>query len=223
MHPTSGQLLALGLAWLGYFALHSLLASLTIKRRFAAFRPRWIPAYRLGFNVVAVVALLPILAMMHLWRGLPLWQWQGAAGWLADGLALAALAAFVWSLRYYDGGEFSGMRQLRSRRRRVEDQETLRISPLHRHVRHPWYALALVLIWTRDMDPAMLLSAAMITAYFVIGSRLEEGKLLVYHGPAYAEYRRRVPGLVPRPWRFLSADEAERLVAGTGREFAPGD
>ncbi len=217
MHPTEGQLALLCLAWLGYFALHSLLASLAFKRRFADLWPQWVPAYRLVFNAVAVVALLPILVMIYRWQGPPVWQWQGAAGWLADGLALAALAAFGWSLRFYDGGEFSGMRQLRSGRRGVEDQETLHISPLHRYVRHPWYALALVLIWTRDMDPAMLLSAVMMTAYFVIGSRLEERKLLVYHGSAYAEYRRRVPGLIPLPWRHLSASEAERLVAGGGK------
>jgi len=138
-------------------------------------------------------------------------QWTGPWRWLAHGLALAALVGFVWSLRYYDGAEFLGLRQWRERATRVEDQERLRISPLHRHVRHPWYFLGLVLLWTRDMTPAMLLSVVMMTLYFIVGSRLEERKLRIYHGRAYEDYCRRVPGLLPLPWRRLSRQEAEAL------------
>ena len=83
--------------------------------------------------------------------------------------------------------------------------------PLHRHVRHPWYALSLVLLWTRDMSTALLVSALAITAYFVVGSWLEERKLLARFGPAYGQYMARVPGLVPRPWRRLSREEARQL------------
>jgi len=80
-------------------------------------------------------------------------------------------------------------------------------------VRHPWYFLGLVLIWTRDMDPAFLLSASAMTLYFVVGSLLEERKLIRYHGEVYRRYRKRVPGLIPLPWKYLPAEEADRLVA----------
>ena len=207
------QLLILAQAWIAYFVLHSVLASLTLKRWVARTRPRWMPAYRLFFNTVAVVLVVPILWWTFAIRGEPLWTWQGPWWWLANGLALCALLGVLWSMRYYDSGEFLGTRQWRKGEDRVEDQERLHISPLHRYVRHPWYFLSLVLIWTRDMDPAFLLSAVCITAYFVIGSRLEEQKLLVYHGDAYRRYLAKVPGLVPLPWRHLSAAEAAELEA----------
>ena len=57
----------------------------------------------------------------------------------------------------------------------------------------------------------MLVSVIMMTLYFVIGSRLEEKKLLSYYGNAYAHYRRKVPGLVPLPWKRLSHAEAQEL------------
>ncbi|WP_456448698.1 methyltransferase family protein, partial [Thiolapillus sp.] len=126
-------------------------------------------------------------------------------------LAVASLAGFLYSLRHYDGSEFLGLRQLRDGERRVEDQERFRISPLHRHVRHPWYFLGLILVWTRDMTAPMLLSSVMMTLYFIIGSLLEERKLLAYYGDAYAEYRKRVPGLFPLPWKRLTEERAREL------------
>ena len=75
-------------------------------------------------------------------------------------------------------------------------------------MRHPWYSFGLVIVWTRDMNEAMLVSAIAITAYFVIGSRFEERKLIAVHGEAYRRYRQRVPALVPLPWKYLGSDEA---------------
>lgn len=74
-------------------------------------------------------------------------------------------------------------------------------------------SLGLVLVWTRDMDPAFLTTAVMITLYFLLGSRLEERKLLVYHGEIYRQYRQLVPSLIPLPWKYLSREKARMLVA----------
>jgi protein-S-isoprenylcysteine O-methyltransferase Ste14 len=69
------------------------------------------------------------------------------------------------------------------------------------------------------MNASMLLSGVMMTVYFIVGSRLEERKLLVYHGEVYRRYLGRVAGLIPLPWKILSPAEAEELAASarTGR------
>lgn len=213
MTLSTDRILALLLCWLAYAALHSLLASLWFKRWVAACWPRLAPGYRLAFNALALVLLVPPLWLTFAWRGPLLWSWEGGWAWLADGLALAAVAGFVWSTRYYDMAVFAGSRQWRTRHGAAEDPGGLSLSPLHRHVRHPWYSLALVILWTRDMDEARLVSALCITLYLWLGSLLEERKLLAFHGEAYARYRARVPGLVPWPGRSLSADEARALSA----------
>ncbi|MDP3688398.1 MAG: hypothetical protein Q8R64_12485, partial [Sulfurimicrobium sp.] len=197
------------------FILHSVLASLGIKHRTALARPALMPAYRLAFNSLSLLLLLPILWHMFQHPGPVLWQWQGIGAWLANGLSLLACLAFIHSLKYYDIQEFLGLRQLRERTRKVEDQEHFHLSPFHRFVRHPWYFFGLILVWTRDMNAAMLLSSTMITLYFVIGSKLEEKKLLIYHGDAYRQYMKRVPGLIPLPWKHLSAKEAQEMLART--------
>lgn len=207
--------LVLTLLWLVYFGVHSLLADLRTKRGVARRIPGWMPAYRLAYNGLAILGLIPIAIVLYLDRGPWLWQWSGIGLWIANGLAVIALLAVAWSLRWYDGAEFLGLRQLREGVRSVEDQEHFRLSPLHRFVRHPWYALGLILVWTRPMDLGMFVSAIMITGYFAVGLRLEERKLVEYHGERYARYRQLVPSLIPSPRRYLTADKAHELATGS--------
>jgi protein-S-isoprenylcysteine O-methyltransferase Ste14 len=206
------DIVLLALCWIAYCALHSALATLVVKRKLAAYWPNLMPYYRLTFNIVALLLLLPILWLTYHAPEPMLWRWQGIATWLANGLALAAIVGFWLSLKSYDMQEFLGLRQLHSHVRKVEDQEHFHLSPFHRFVRHPWYFFGLVLIWTRDMSATTLLSSVFITLYFIVGSRLEEKKLLVYHGDIYRSYMARVPGLIPLPWKFLTKEKAEALL-----------
>lgn len=215
------RLSLLVLVWLVYFGLHSLLASLPLKRWVARNHPDWMPGYRLFFNISATLLLVPPLAITYLDGGPRLWEWTGIGWWIANGLAAAAAFGILCSLRWYDGSEFLGLRQWRGGVRAAEDQESFHLSPLHRYVRHPWYSLGLALIWTRDMDPAFLTTAVMITLYFIVGSRLEERKLLVYHGELYRSYRRQVPSLLPLPWRYLTREQARDLTAWAVRSRGP--
>jgi protein-S-isoprenylcysteine O-methyltransferase Ste14 len=206
------DLALLSLLWILYFSFHSLLASLWFKSRVAARFGDLMPAYRLIFNTLATVLLIPPVWLMYQLNSEPLWQFEGIWHWLRLFVLLLAVIGFVWSLRFYDSKEFLGLKQLRQGRREIEDQESLQISPLHRYVRHPWYSLGLLLVWSLDMDAARLVSAILITAYLVIGSRFEEQKLTRYHGEKYRRYCERVPGLIPIPGRRLTQAEAERLM-----------
>jgi protein-S-isoprenylcysteine O-methyltransferase Ste14 len=53
-----------------------------------------------------------------------------------------------------------------------------------------------------------------MTAYFIVGSRMEERKLIAYHGERYRRYMGKVAGLVPLPWKTISKAEARVLVSG---------
>jgi hypothetical protein len=46
----------------------------------------------------------------------------------------------------------------------------------------------------------------------LIGSRLEEHKLIELYGDAYKQYRKKVPGLLPLPWRWIRRSEADALM-----------
>lgn len=199
--------LPLALGWLLYALLHSLTASIRCKAFCQRRWPIFFARYRLLYNGLALVLLIPLVALSMHSPGPQLWTWTGAAAWLLNGLAVLVVVAFLRGGGGYDLMAFLGLRP-----QAAVGTPRLVISQWHRFVRHPWYSLALVLIWTRDMDAASLVSATAITLYFVVGSRLEEDKLVAEFGERYREYRRRVPGLVPLPWRVLSKDEARRLA-----------
>ena len=214
---TAGDWTVLGIllaSWLLYFAVHSLLASLRLKAWAAAHVPAVMPWFRLIYNLIAVLGLLPIFYLLLFCPTPIVWAWHGFAAWLANALALAALFGVWTTLSHYDSGEFFGFNQWRSRRQDIADREAFHLSPFHRHVRHPWYFCSLILIWTRDMNAAMLLSAVLASVYFIVGSHLEEKKLLVFHGDVYRCYMEKVPGLLPWPGKSLTAAAAEQLGRG---------
>ena len=209
------KLAVIALAWLGYFALHSVLAASSFKAWIAGRWPQFMPGYRIAFNLLATLTLIPVLWLVYRGDNDWLWRWQGAWAWLADGLALAAILGLLLSGPGYDMGEFLGLRQLHQHG--DDHPENFTISAIHRFVRHPWYCVGLVLIWTRDMNGPLLVSALMITAYFVVGSKLEEGKLLAVYGETYRRYMEKAPGLFPLPWKRLSAAEAAALTKRADR------
>lgn len=206
------SLVPLGIGFVIYFTLHSWLASLRFKTFIARRWPAFMPAYRLTYNILSVVLLLPLIWLMRQYPGPLLWQWQGLMSLFMNGLMLAAIGGFFWSLRSYDNMAFLGMTQWKNRHQSTENPDRLFISNLHRFVRHPWYFFILVILWTQNMHLSQFVTYWMITLYLIIGSHLEERKLIHQFGDAYRLYCQRVPGLIPLPWKWLSPQEARELI-----------
>jgi protein-S-isoprenylcysteine O-methyltransferase Ste14 len=188
----------IALAWMAYGLLHSLLASHGVKAWLMRCVPPLKHSYRLFFNGMALVLLLPPLWLTGQDVSPALWHWPL---WLSWPALLLSVAGFAWSLRWYDGIEFLGLRH--------EVQPKMVLSPLHRYVRHPWYSLGLLLFWTRDLNAAWLVAGVAVSCYVAIGIYFEERKLLAELGEPYRRYRARVPALLPWPGRSLSAAEAQ--------------
>jgi protein-S-isoprenylcysteine O-methyltransferase Ste14 len=210
MNGEESALLLLLLAWIAFFLLHSLLAAHGIKRAIVTKFPAITPCYRLFYNLFALLSLLPIIFIHALADATPVLQWRGTAEMILRLLSLGALFCFIWSLRYYDLRNFSGISACLHNSLPAADQLT--ISPLHRFVRHPWYCCAIVIIWCRDQNSLELLSSVMVSAYFYVGARLEEKKLIRDYGEVYQTYMHLVPGLMPRPGKTISKGKAEELM-----------
>jgi len=180
-----------------YGALHSMLASHTakdfVRTRLGAWADR---SYRLTYNVVAGLTLIPVLAIVAREPGDLLyrvpWPWAGAfvLGQLAAGMMLLA------GLRQTDVWHFIGLRQLGHHL----DEGRLVVTGLYQWVRHPLYTAGLLILWlTPIMTTSVLAFNVGLTAYIWIGSRFEEKRLSREFGAAYQEYCQRVPALVPFP------------------------
>jgi len=208
MNPVDA--LALILAWGLYGAVHSMLAADRVKDAILGRWPRLLRYYRLAYNFFAVLLLLPPVWLTARIPGEALWHWPG---WIAWPVLILALLGFALTLRGYDGLEFIGLAAWRGE---FAAGERLALSPLHRHVRHPWYALGLAVLWTRDLNAAWLLTALVITLYVRIGIHFEERRLTRLHGERYRAYQRRVPALIPWPGRSLGVEEAAAWTSRSG-------
>ncbi len=171
-----------------------------VKARLSAWLGR---GYRLSYNLFAAVHTVLTWLLAE--------RWLGRAGFAYDrpaeleiaqwiGFAAGALLMVV-GLRGYDLGRFAGTAQLRGDAAGKDPRidEPLRTDGLHRYVRHPLYSAGFLLLWGRVDGEAALATALWLSAYLLIGTWLEERKLLQAYGAAYADCRARVPAFLP--WR----------------------
>lgn len=157
--------------------------------------------YRLIFNGIAVVTFLPVFFYIAFNSGPTVWRINGFWVYLLYGLQLLGITGLAISLLQIDGERFLGMRQLEAwlnNKPLPLPPEPLTTDGVYALVRHPLYLFSLMLIWpVATMTSAYLGFAVGATAYFALGSLLEEQKLRQYFGDAYAAYQQRVPWLIP--------------------------
>jgi len=187
------------LAWLAYGALHSALCGDGVKARL---KPLLGAGYRLAYNVFAVAALVPVLAVGH-------WAFAGSRPFgfgedamVALGIAeLAGWGLMLLALRDYDLGRFAGITQIRAARLDidVDEDEPLHTEGFHRYVRHPVYSAGFLILAGGIWTPPGLATAVFVGLYLIVGTIFEERRLLARYGEAYAAYKAKVPAFIP--WR----------------------
>lgn len=184
-------------AVIAYGLLHSLLASLKTKAQarhwFGPSTDRW---FRLAYNLIAILTLLPILLLPILLIDQEIYVIRYP--WVILTLILQMLAVIVAivGLRQTGITSFIGLHQLLL----PEDTSPPRLvtSGLYRYVRHPIYTAGLVFISLIPILTWNLLALNFgLTAYIFIGAYFEERKLLLEFGEPYAEYCLHTPMLIP--------------------------
>jgi protein-S-isoprenylcysteine O-methyltransferase Ste14 len=193
-------------AWLGWCTLHSLLISHSVisymKYRF----PRQYRYYRLGFNLVALFTLLPVIVYGQFVKSPVVFQWQGAPVILQVICVMAALFFFVAGGAKYDTKQFLGLAQIRSGdgNALLTESGKLDTSGILAVTRHPWYLGGILIIWTYQpkIDLQSLITNSVITLYFIIGAFLEERKLVKEFGSEYRDYQSKVSMLFPAKYLY---------------------
>jgi protein-S-isoprenylcysteine O-methyltransferase Ste14 len=158
--------------------------------------------YRLFFNAVSLVTLLPVVYYSIPIRQAPLFRWEGSLMIVKYLLWAASIALFVAGGRHYSMAQFFGIRQIKTGRANaaLSECDTFDTSGILRAIRHPWYTASLLLIWARDLSLSTLLINIILSAYLVVGTILEERKLLSEFGERYREYQKNVSMFIPYKW-----------------------
>ena len=200
--------LAVDLGLMALFALqHSGMARPAFKRWWVRFVPEG--AERSTYVLLSSLALLLLF-----------WFWRPIGGvvWATEEVAVRAVLYAVYAagwlvtlvatfqINHFD---LFGLRQVWSSfRGRPYTPLRFTTPALYRIVRHPLYVGWLTVFWaTPQMTATHLVFAAALTAYILAAIRWEERDLVDAH-PEYADYRRRVPMLIPRRPRPAAGAEA---------------
>ncbi len=188
--------------WILWCALHSAMISLSVTESLRKQLPGAFRYYRIFFNAVAVITLVPVLLYAESLRAAPLFSWAGP--WRAVQVLLigSALFFFAAGARRYDFLQFLGLRQLREENgcSVLTDDCSLDTGGILSVVRHPWYTGGILIVWARPLDAAAVATNLVISGYFVVGAFLEERKLRVQFGEEYDAYQKRVPMFFPVKW-----------------------
>ncbi|HVN64277.1 MAG TPA: hypothetical protein VMT58_06550 [Candidatus Binataceae bacterium] len=195
----SGAAFTIDIVLLGLFAVqHSIMARPWFKRRWTKIVPK--PLERSTYVLIASVILLLLF-----------WQWRpiGPELWNVDGSILGGLLWILfwagWSVVLLstfmiDHFDLFGLRQVYLEYRgRPHTMPPFNTKGFYRFIRHPIMAGFVVAFWAAPvMSLGHLLFAIATTVYILVAIQLEERDLARGIGAPYAEYRERVPMLIPR-------------------------
>jgi protein-S-isoprenylcysteine O-methyltransferase Ste14 len=196
--------------WVLWCTFHSTLISITVTEYMKRKLGNSFRFYRFFYNVVSVATLFPILYYSRMIREAPFFYWEGPMAIIQVLLLAASIYLFVAGGKHYSWAQFCGIAQIREGRAdgSLSKCDSFVASGIHRIIRHPWYLGGMMIVWVQNLSVSTILINIIISVYFVVGSFLEERKLVREFGDKYREYQQTVSMLFP--WRWLKA----KIVAG---------
>jgi protein-S-isoprenylcysteine O-methyltransferase Ste14 len=115
-------------------------------------------------------------------------------------LLVGAFVIFFWTFFFsYDSLHFFGIRQIMdlANSPNQSSAEEIKRNGFLGFVRHPMYLALIIFLWCQVFTLMDLVVNAILTVYVIIGTVLEERKLVLEFGNAYINYQKEVPMLIP--------------------------
>lgn len=158
--------------------------------------------YRLFYNIIATISLLPIIIFAYSLPNLIIFQWDGYFIVLQIILLLICAVIFVAGSLNYDFLQFLGIQQIidKSRHKSLSKFGVLKTEGILNLTRHPWYTAFLIFLWARELNSTSIIVNIIFSIYLVVGTYLEEQKLKIEFGETYVTYQKDVAMLLPIKW-----------------------
>lgn len=191
----------LALLWIAWCALHSLLISRQVQVFARRLLGRFGRGYRILYILTSVITLLPVLWYQWTLPQRIILPAHPALHLVQALLLLYGALMFFLGARVYDLRTFLGISQWQTPEgTRPEPGRSFHTDGILARIRHPWYSGGIAVIWGFGaITDVFLLTRVLLTAYLILGTLLEEQRLISELGDQYRVYRRTVPMLIPWP------------------------
>ena len=107
---------------------------------------------------------------------------------------------FFWAFFFdYDSLSFFGIRQTLDfgKTEKTGPSQEIKKSGLLGIIRHPMYLALIIYLWCQTFSLSDIVVNTVLTIYILIGTRLEENKLVMEFGDPYVKYQQEVPMFIP--------------------------
>ncbi len=192
--------LLIALLWAGYCALHSYLISIGFTNLLNRLLKKYSAFYRLFYILISLFLLIPLINYTAELDNKVIIVYGPYLDILRYVLISGSLLMFFWAFFFdYDSLSFFGVRQILNfagiQKRNPSDE--IKRKGLLGIMRHPMYLALIIYLWCQTHKMSDIVVNIVLTVYVIIGTNLEEKKLVLEFGEEYVKYQAEVPMLIP--------------------------
>jgi len=190
--------LLISILWIGYCSLHSYLISIKFTNLMTRLLKNYYAFYRLFFVLISILLFIPLINFTAQLDNEVIIYYTWPLNIIRYILICVSLLTFFWAFLFdYDTLSFFGIRQILNAMKKKKFNHEVKKSGLLGIVRHPMYTALIIFLWCQTFSMADIIVNTLLTIYIVIGTILEEKKLVLEFGNTYIEYQKEVPMLIP--------------------------
>ncbi len=184
--------------WIAYCLLHSFLISTSFTNLMTRLLKDYYAFYRMFFVIFSAVLLIPLINYTDQLDNNIIITYSLPLNVIRYALTLGSLLMFFWAFFFdYDSLSFFGIRQIKNFGKKINFSGELKRDGLLGVVRHPMYFALIVYLWCQAFTMADIIVNIVLTIYVIMGTIIEEKKLILEFGDEYLKYQQEVPMLIP--------------------------
>ena len=186
--------------WSGYCALHSYLISIGFTNLMKRCLKQYYAFYRLFYILISLFLLIPLINYTGELDHKVIIVYGHYLDILRQIFIFSSFIMFFWAFFFdYDALSFFGIRQILKfgKTNEIKSSNEIKKRGLLGMMRHPMYFALIIYLWFQTTKLADIVVNIVLTVYVIIGTILEEKKLVLEYGETYLEYQKEVPMIIP--------------------------
>lgn len=186
--------------WAGYCFIHSFLISTWFTNIVYRRLKKYYAFYRLFYVLFSFLFLILLINFTSQFDNKIIINYDFPWSVIRYAMMYGSLIVFFWAFFFnYDSLSFFGIRQILNfgKSVNINPQEAIKKNGLLGIIRHPMYLALIIFLWSQTFKLIDVLLNVLLTAYVIIGTKLEEKKLVLEFGDSYLKYQKEVPMIIP--------------------------